>query len=199
MTETHHTTTDPRVDAATGDVETGHEYDGIREFDNPLPKWWLATFWGAIVFAVVYWFVYHTLGTLPDSHERYAMARQAHDEQMMAQSMEPEELVAMSEDEEAVAKGAEHFEANCVACHGPQAEGKIGPNLTDNAWIHGGSPEAIWEAIAKGVTEKGMPAWGPTLGPEKVKELTAYVLSIRNTNVEGKAPEGEPYAAAAGK
>jgi len=169
-----------------------HVYDGIEEADNQLPLWWLAIFYGAIVFAIGYWFYYEAYAAAP-------LGRAAYDEQMAAEAaaapeVTPEQLVAMGEDAEAVAAGRAVFEANCVACHDQMAQGKIGPNLTDAYWIHGGSAMDIHLTITQGYPAKGMPPWGPSLGAEAVNHAVAYILSIRNTNVEGKAAQGELYA-----
>ncbi len=83
---------------------------------------------------------------------------------------------------------------NCAVCHGQEGQGNIGPNLTDNAWIHGGAPMQIFATVWKGVPEKGMVTWGPVLGKERIRSVVAYVLTLRNTNVAGgKPPEGQVY------
>ena len=175
------------------DVETDHEYDGIREFDNPLPRWWLGTFFGAIVFAVFYWFFYHSLATLPGSRATYAAEWAETEAKIAASQVNPEELAALVKDPEVVARGAEIFKTTCMACHaegGQSGETLIGPNLTDGYWIGGSDPAAIHTTISMGRLEKGMPAWKLTLGGTKVSEVAAFVLSIQNTNVAGKAPQG---------
>jgi cytochrome c oxidase cbb3-type subunit 3 len=90
-----------------------------------------------------------------------------------------------------VAAGKAVFGQYCVACHGPEAAGLIGPNLTDHAWIHGGTPTAILQTVTAGVAAKGMPSWGPVLGPDKVENVVAFVLTLRGKNVPGKPAEGE--------
>jgi len=169
-----------------------HEYDGIEEADNNLPLWWLAIFYGAIVFAIGYYFYYDSFAAAP-------IGRAAYDQEMAAQAaaapeVTEEQLVAMGEDTDAVAAGRTVFETNCVACHDDQAQGKIGPNLTDAYWIHGGAPMDIHNTIQNGYAAKGMPPWGASLGAEAVNQAVAYVLSIRDTNVEGKEQQGELYA-----
>jgi cytochrome c oxidase cbb3-type subunit III len=179
-----------QVDAIQGEII--HVYDGIQEADNHLPTWWLTTLFGAMVFSVGYWFWYEEFKASPGIAGEYFAEKAAEqaktgadpdDNQLMAQLGTP-----------AVAAGKATFTSNCVACHEAQGQGKIGPNLTDAAWLHGGSPSDIYKTIKNGVAAKGMPAWGPTLGSASVQALTAYVLSIRDTNVPGKAPEGEAYA-----
>lgn len=169
-----------------------HVFDDIEEQDNHLPNWWLAILFGSIVFGFGYWIVYHTahwaLGP-EEEFQVYADARRA--KEAAAKPVEGDDLLALSKDEKALAAGKESFVATCVACHGPNGEGLVGPNLTDNKWIHGASPAVIAESISKGFPEKGMPPWGATLGPERVKNLTAYVLSLKGKNLPGKAPEGD--------
>jgi cytochrome c oxidase cbb3-type subunit 3 len=168
-----------------------HVYDDIEEADNNLPIWWLITFYGAIVFGAAYWFYYHELGmgTLP---------RQAYDEARAAAAAEQtqvsdESLMALSQDEKALAAGKEIFMTQCVACHDTQGQGRegLGPNLTDRYWIHGGAPTDIHSTVVTGVAAKGMPPWQPILGDRGVQQVVAYVLTLRNTQVEGKEPEGD--------
>ena len=109
------------------------------------------------------------------------------------------ELQGVDHDEKLVAAGLIKFTSTCVACHGDKGEGKVGPNLTDKFWLHGkGTLADIYATIAKGVPEKGMPAWGAMMTPEDVKALAAYVGSIRGKNLPGKAPQGEAVEGVAG-
>ena len=101
-----------------------------------------------------------------------------------------EMLTAFAANPAMVAEGARIFETNCVVCHGARGEGNIGPNLTDSAWIHGGEPVDIHTTISSGVSARGMPAWSATLGRESVLRAAAFVLSIQDTNVPGRASEG---------
>ncbi|MFW6067536.1 MAG: c-type cytochrome [Myxococcota bacterium] len=168
-----------------------HEYDGIYEADNGLPAWLTAIFFGTTAFAVAYWFYYQEYEVGPQPAEQYAAAMEERGASVAEVS--EEELEQMAADPEAVAEGQTLYASNCAACHGAEGEGQIGPNLTDAHWIHGGSPSAIHDTVHDGVAAKGMPAWGPVLGADGVQQVTAYLLSIRGTNVEGKAPEGEPW------
>jgi cytochrome c oxidase cbb3-type subunit 3 len=94
-----------------------------------------------------------------------------------------------------VQEGAAVFATTCAACHAPTGGGNIGPNLTDEYWLHGGAPEEIYKSIRDGFPTKGMPAWGAQLGERRVRAVTAYVLSIRNTHAPGgKPPQGDEYA-----
>lgn len=174
--------------------EIVHVYDGIEEADNQLPLWWLWTLYGAMAFSVVYWFTYHEFKVQPNPQQAYFLEKA---QKLEKEGGEPtsEELLAQV-GTPAVGAGQEVFLANCVACHNSKGEGKIGPNLTDGAWLHGGEPLQIWKTIKDGVPAKGMPPWGPVLGRNGVNQVAAFVLSIRDTNLPGKAPEGAATAAA---
>lgn len=177
------------------DALLGHSFDGIQEFDNALPNWWLATFYIAILFSIGYWGWYHIYGqgAHPVTAYESALAAEAaaRPSEAVASVPSDEELLASAADPAVVESGKALFTTNCVACHGTQAEGKIGPNLTDAFWIHGGTPSAIYTVISEGVPAKGMVPWKGVLGAARMRQVTAYVLSLRNTNVAGKAPEGE--------
>ncbi len=178
-----------RTDEIQGEIL--HVYDDIEEADNALPAWWLLTFYGAIAFGLVYWFYFHVYGIGKLQRERYADAVAAAEAERSVVS--DESLEALTNDQSALASGQEIFTAQCVACHDTKGQGRegLGPNLTDKYWIHGGAPTDIYGTVSNGVTEKGMPPWAPILGEQGVKEVVAYVLTLRNTDVPGKGPEGE--------
>lgn len=153
----------------------GHadDNDGIEEYDNPLPDWWVGLFLFTIVFGIGYAVDYHFIS-------KHSQAGYYDAEMAAAAKQWPmkDDLHAKADlSETAVAAGAQIFAQNCVACHGAELLGGIGPNLTDGLWIHGGSYDEMRTTITKGVTAKGMLAWGPILGPEKVAQVTAYVYS----------------------
>ena len=187
-------------------VESHQDNDGIREYDNPLPDWFVYMFLGSIVFAFLYiayyyghaWAVARHSGegmNLGTSGAAYmASVRRAEAEQARAGAVEPEgeALVALLKSPASIAKGEGIYKSTCAACHGDQGQGVVGPNLTDRFWIHGGGPEAVVASIANGYPEKGMPAWKPTLGAEKVRLAAAYVMSLCGRTVANpKAPQGE--------
>ena len=183
-----------------------HQFDGIEEFDNHLPNWWLWTFYGACIFSLFYWMYYHGLGLGPTSREYYEREMAAAAAAKVSIEVTEESLLSLSTDTAGVQAGRLVFEQNCVACHGPDGGGTLagaplpGPNLTDSAWIHGSGPMQIHATITNGVVEKGMLAWGPILGPTKVQQVAAYVLSIRDTNVAGgKEPQGEVVGGSGGQ
>ena len=179
------------VDPIQGEII--HEYDGIQEADNHLPVWWLWTLFGAMAFAVGYWFYYEEFEAAPGLQQAY-FAEKAEEQERLGGDPTNEQLMAQL-GTDAVERGKETFISTCSPCHQDQGQGKIGPNLTDNAWIHGGAPLDIFHVVRDGVPAKGMPAWGASLGSLGVQQVVAFVLSIRDTNVPGKEAEGTPYVA----
>ena len=179
-----------RKDDVAGDIV--HIYDGIEEADNELPLWWVFFLVGAFVFAIGYWFAYHEYKAFTLPNEAYALAM----EERAARSgtADPGTLIVGSRDPATLAAAQAVFATNCVACHGPNGQGVIGPNLTDDHWVHGGSALAIYTTIKNGVQAKGMPSWGPVLGEKTVQQLASYIVTLRGKNAVGKAPEGEVWA-----
>lgn len=151
----------------------GHaaDNDGIDEYDNALPDWWVGLFLFSIVCGIGYAIEYHFV-----SHRSQLKYYEA--EMAMAKEKWPDTgPKAIVFDEATVSAGAQVFKEQCVACHGADLHGGIGPNLLDAAWIHGAEPEQIRTTITNGVPEKGMPTWGPILGPDKIAKVAAYVAS----------------------
>jgi cytochrome c oxidase cbb3-type subunit 3 len=176
----------------TGEV---HVYDGIEEHDNRLPRWWLMTLWGAVVFAVGYWLVFQTFGLAVGPRaafdsEMTERREQEHARDLAAGHVDDDALLALSRDPAVVERGRAVFASTCQACHADRGQGLVGPNLTDSAWLHGGRPTEILVVVADGVLAQGMPAWKPALGPDKVKDVAAFLLTLKGTNVAGKAPQG---------
>ena len=153
----------------------GHadEADGIEEYDNPLPDWWIGLFWLTIIFAIGYTLHYHWLGGRSQVNDLAAEMAAADARWPRAQAAAP--LVVTHELAE---EGEALFQTNCIGCHGKDATGGIGPNLRDSTWIHGGAPDEILATVTNGVPPKGMPSWGPILGPEKTRQVAAYVASL---------------------
>ena len=195
MTENQNTSPDNRTMYQQNTV-MDHEFDGIQEFDNRLPNWWLWLMWGSMVFALLYWVFFHTLGVGKLPRERFDMEMQVAQEAQIARALEAgidnEFFVMMSQTEDKVAEGREIFVKHCVACHLDQGQGSVGPNLTDGYWIHGCEPMQMLKTINDGVAAKGMPAWMNQLGPTRVHAVLSYILTIKGNEVAGKAPEGEP-------
>lgn len=179
-----------RKDEIAGEII--HVYDGIEEADNELPAWWIAMFVAGAVFALGYWFAYHEYEALKLPTAEYADAVLA--KAAAAGTVSVDALMLGSNDGATLESGKAVFMTNCVACHGAEGQGAIGPNLTDDAWIHGGSAMAVYTTIKDGVLTKGMPSWGPVLGDKAAQQLASYVISLRGKNVAGKAAEGEAWS-----
>jgi len=176
-----------------------HDYDGIKELDNDLPPWWKYGFYITIVFAFIYMFIFHIskTGDLQGAAYEKAMetARIAKEEfQKKDANSVTENNVKMLTDKDRLAAGKETFLANCAVCHGKLGEGIVGPNLTDDYWIHGGSIKNLFHTITFGWPDKGMKSWQADFPPSKINELASYVKSLHGTNPpNGKAPQGEIY------
>lgn len=174
----------------------GHSYDGIEELDNALPNWWLNGFYLTILFSAIY-FVYYAMGDGPSLKKEYERDQQAHQylaavEKSKAPAANEDDLRALLKDPAKLALGKEAFKSKCVSCHGEQGQGGIGPNLTDDYWIHGGKMAQILTTITQGVADKGMPPWGGVLKQDELFAVTAYVKSLRGTHPpHPKAPQGE--------
>lgn len=174
---------------------TDHNYDGIQELDNDLPRWWLGLFYISVIFAVVY-YAHYEFGNGPSLQEEFMQEVSAMEAQKEAapKSSFPEsaKLVAFQKSTEKLGVGKGVFQSKCISCHGDKGQGIIGPNLADDNWLHGdGKIESIAKIIQNGVSEKGMPPWGPLLSEEEVYAVTAYVKSLRGSNPAGaKAPQG---------
>ena len=173
-----------------------HEYDGLQELDNPLPGWWLMTFYITIIFSVGYVLYFYVFGG-PDSDQQLAASMEVIETKRAA--VEPEDqgkdeqaLVALLGDSERIEEGKKEFLVKCMACHGNLGQGIIGPNLTDEYWIHGdGSINAIISQINTGVPEKGMPPWKGQIPPELIESVALYIYSIKGSNPPGaKPPQG---------
>jgi cytochrome c oxidase cbb3-type subunit 3 len=172
-----------------------HEYDGIREYDNPLPRWWVWIFAGSFWFSVAYFFHYHVSHngqSVAASYEAdVAEARETQAKASLAEPVSEESLGKLMADAALMNDAKALFGLRCTPCHGDKAQGLIGPNLTDSAWIHGsGHLAEIFEVIDQGVLAKGMPAWSKQLSPIEVRKLAAFVGTQRGRNVPGKLPEG---------
>jgi cytochrome c oxidase cbb3-type subunit 3 len=172
-----------------------HSYDGIQEYDNPMPRWWVITFWATIVFSILYALNVPWVGKGPGRIAEYnadvAKAQLARAAAEPAGGPTPEALALLANDPAALANGKQLFTTYCAVCHRADGGGQIGPNLTDDAWIHGGTLAEIRASINDGVLAKGMPEWGKVLKPEQVNAAAAYVHSLMGTNPpNSKPPEG---------
>lgn len=185
---------------STNDKDKGllldHDYDGIQELDHPLPSWWLNLFYVTIVFSVLY-MGYYMLGPGPTLRQELT-AKMSAIEQAQARAPKPksqgdEAFAVAVADPEKVKLGSGVYAGKCAACHGDKGQGLIGPNLTDDYWIHGkGQLAEIAKVVSEGVPDKGMPPWGSVLKPDELVHLVAFIKSVRGTNPSGaKEPQGE--------
>ena len=176
----------------------GHSYDGIEEYDNPLPRWWQGLFWLTIVFSALYFVFFHFgPGKLPI---------ESYNEDMVAfYELQAQQILALGEirestfldlmkDEAMMAGAAQVFQTKCTQCHGARGEGGIGPNLTDDFWLHGGKLTDIYRTVTEGVPAKGMLAWKNQLGPAQILSVASFVGTLRGTEPPGaKAPQGTEF------
>jgi cytochrome c oxidase cbb3-type subunit III len=180
------------------DILLDHDYDGIKELDNALPPWWKYGFYFTIVVGALYLLRYHVWKTGPDPQQEYdqemrVAAAQVEEYRKKSGDMGDEKTVTMA-DATGIAEGDKIFHANCFACHGAKGEGGVGPNLTDDYWLHGGTINAIFKTIKFGVPEKGMQAWEKTYSPAQIKNLASYIKTLAGTNPpNAKTPQGDLF------
>ncbi len=179
-----------------------HSYDGIQELDNHLPPWWVKMFYTTIVFSVVYIGIYHIWNITPLQDEEYRIAMEEGKKEVelyqskTANSIDEKTVKLLVNDSKTVGAGKDIFTGKCAACHGQAGEGGVGPNLTDEYWLHGGSINEIFRTVKYGVPEKGMIAWQATLKPNEIQSVSNYILSIQGTKpANAKAPQGEKATA----
>lgn len=171
-----------------------HEYDGIREFDNPTPGWWHMLFWGTILFSGVYAMFWHS------SELAWTVQDSLRDDQSAYYAvlfkdlgdLDPDEptMLKLMGDEKWMAFGGTIFTANCAQCHGGDGAGINGANLTDDHWINVKTLADVYTVITDGVAAKGMPTWRARLGQNERILVSAYVARLRGTPKPGRAAEG---------
>lgn len=172
---------------------TGHNYDGIEEYDNPLPSWWLITFILCVQFGFIYW-IHYEFGRAPTQLEEL---RQDLAQIKSRQSEQPavvdkdDDLTALIKDQAILSNGKGVYVARCAACHGAELQGSVGPNLVDDYWIHGNRPSEIAAIVRAGVLDKGMPPWKEMLSNDEIRSVVAYVAANLGTHpANPKAPQG---------
>jgi len=174
---------------------TDHSYDGIQEYDNPMPTWWLATFIGTVIFGSLYWLHYEVAGgpTLQDELNADLEKIEAVHLTNNNTAESEEELLEGLNSREVLANGKIVFQSKCASCHGNELQGIVGPNLVDDYWIHGkGRITEIHNVVVKGIPDKGMPTWENILSPDDLKSVTAFIVSQHGTNpANPKAPQGD--------
>lgn len=174
-----------------------HDFDGIKELDNPTPAWFMGLFYITIVFAVSYFLGYHVfgIGQLQDQEyvtEMRIAAKEKEAYLAKAANRVDESTVILSSNPGVLASGQAVFKANCMPCHGDKAQGVVGPNLTDDYWLHGGKINEVFKTIKYGVTAEGMPTWEKQLSPKQISDVANFVKSLHGTNPPGaKEPQGE--------
>ncbi|MCS6820772.1 MAG: c-type cytochrome [Microscillaceae bacterium] len=178
-----------------------HNYDGIKELNNHLPPWWVYMFYATIAFSAAYLFLYHVIGFFPLSEAEYqaevkqAEIQIAEYQKKNANSID-EKTVKIVKSEKELAEGKNIYQSKCAACHGALGEGGVGPNLTDEYWLHGGSINDIFKTIKYGVPQKGMISWQQQLKPVEIQNVANYILSLQGTNPpNAKPPQGQLYKA----
>ena len=169
-----------------------HSYDGIQEYDNPLPRWWLAIFWATIVFAPLYVLYFHFGGGM--------LATERYDEAMIAFfDKQAEQLLALGEisegtlvdliaDQSMMNGGRKVYQSKCATCHGMFGEGGIGPNLTDEYWLHGGQLMDVYKTVREGVPAKGMLAWERQLRPAELMAVSSFVGTLLGSEPPNPKP-----------
>ena len=180
-------------------IDLGHDYDGIRELDNRLPPWWLYGFYLCILFAVIYLYRFHVSHTAPLSKEEYtismneaAVAKEAYLKK--AANKVDETNVTYLTDAASLDAGKKIFITICMACHQADGGGAVGPNLTDQYWLHGGSIKDIFKTIKYGWPEKGMKSWQDDYSPVQIAQLSSFVKSLQGTkSAKPKEPQGVMY------
>ena len=182
------------------DILFDHEYDGIRELDNSLPPWWVAMFYITIIFGVFYLGYYHISGSGLSQAEEYTAEMEEAQETVRAYlarqaNVLDENNLTILASEDDIALGKSLYDVNCAACHGLLGEGGIGPNLTDNYWMHGGQINDVFKTVKNGVPAKGMIAWKSQLRPVDIHRVSSYILGkLHGTSPPNpKDPQGDLF------
>ncbi len=181
------------------DAMLHHSYDGIVELDNPPPPWFMFLFYGTILFAVVYVGRYMFTNSGMRQTQEYTQEMQnaevAHKVYLSkaANLIDESNVVALS-DVPSIDGGKALFIEKCAVCHKPDGGGSVGPNLTDEFWLHGGGIKNIFKTVKYGVTEKGMQSWQKDLTPLQMQQVSSFILTLQGTNPsEPKPPQGDKY------
>ena len=181
------------------DALLDHNYDGIQELNNALPPWWKYGFIITIGFAFVYLLNFHVLGYGKNPTEEYqAEMNNAQAEKEVYEAKNKDRIdeahVPMA-DAAGLQSGKVNFMANCVACHGANGEGGVGPNLTDDYWLHNGSLNDIYNTIKKGYPDKGMQSWATKFNPKEMSQMASFIATLKGTKpANGKAPQGDLFS-----
>jgi len=179
-------------------LDTGHSYDGIRELNNVTPPWFIAAFSISILFGIGYLWRYHVAKSAPLQIEEYniavAEAKIKQEEYLKTQANSVDENTVKMLGADGVAAGQVLFAANCVSCHGAHGQGVVGPNLTDDYWLHKGGVKHIFYSIKYGWVDKGMKSWKDDFSPNQIAQIASYIVSLKGSNpANPKEPQGELY------
>jgi len=179
------------------DIDLGHDYDGIRELDNRLPPWWLYGFYLTIITAAIYLYRFHISHTGPSSTEEY-------EKSVSRASLEIKEYLKKKGDAvdentvvlltapDDISAGKTIFQSSCIACHKESGGGDVGPNLTDDYWLHGGDIKSVFKTIRYGIN--AMPQWQNSYSNKQIAQVSSYIKSLKGTNPPNpKAPQGELF------
>lgn len=178
------------------EILIAHDYDGIQELDNPIPGWFMYLFYGSIIFGVAYLLNYHVFKTGQLQYAEYKTEMVQADIEKKAflskaANRVDENTVKLVHDPAVIASGQAIFKSTCAPCHGDHAQGSVGPNLTDDYWLHGGKINDLFKTIKYGVLAKGMPTWEKQLSPKQISDVANYIKSIHGTRPAGaKEPQG---------
>lgn len=180
------------------DVMLDHNYDGIKELDNVLPPWWLWLFYVTIFIGVVYLIKYHVASDWTSDkeyQEEVTLAKADVDAYLEKSGLNINvDNVVLKDDEATLTAGNAVFTKNCIPCHRPDGGGLVGPNLTDDKWIHGGEIKNLFNTISEGVPAKGMQTWKGVLSPVQIQQVASYILvKLKGTNPQNPfAYPGDP-------
>lgn len=183
------------------DIMLDHDYDGIKELDNSLPPWWKYGFYLTIVIGIIYLYYYHGGGNGPSSEQEFIAAVQKGEEDKAAYLAKTagnidENNVTLA-DATGIEEGKTLYAKNCAACHANDGGGLVGPNFTDEYWIHGGGLKDVFKSIKYGWQDKGMKSWKDDFSPKQIQSLSSYILSLKGTKpANPKEKQGELYVEA---
>lgn len=180
------------------DIMLDHDYDGIKELDNALPPWWKYGFYITILVGVFYLLKFEVWKTGQNQLEEYntemTEAKVQTEAYLAAMKENVDEKTVLMSDAAGVASGKALFAKTCVACHMSNGEGGVGPNLTDDYWLHGGRINDVFKTIKYGYPDKGMQSWSSTYSPVQIQQLASYIKSLKGTNPpNAKAPQGDLF------
>ncbi|NMB80986.1 MAG: c-type cytochrome [Ignavibacteria bacterium] len=180
------------------EILMSHSYDGIKELDNRIPPWFSILFYGTIIWAAIYMLAFHVFDDGKVQSKEYKVeieqAKMEREFLIRTGAFINEETVKYVDDVASIAEGKEIYLKNCATCHGQEGGGLVGPNLTDDYWIHGGGIKNIFKVIKYGVPAKGMISWETQLDPKKMQSAASYIITLHGTNPpNGKSPEGAKW------